>query len=299
MTMHLVLGDGEMTAKELTETLKDLWEKAGDDPFWFIIQGKSEPTATDKALVKFLHTNEVYYEVLTDDADSMADIYENSQNTHTAKRLAQKVVNLLNNSPEEDEGADILALYVSDDPDAEEDRWLNTIVQAANDADFKSYVLNDGLVEIELAGGEEEEEPEPEPEPEPAKPAKASKTPSKKAAAKPKAEEPEEEEEPEDLGPVTYSRDELEDMDLGQLKEIASKRGITLPPRTRPKTYIDHILGEAPGSAPEAEVENVKTGGDTVTGGLTIGGVPISVEAVAATAADIVLRRLGEALGSL
>jgi hypothetical protein len=286
--MHVVLGDGEMTQKELTETLKDLWEQAGDESFWFVVQGKSEPTATDKNLIKFLHTNEIYYEVLTDDADAMADIYTQSQNTHVAKQLARKVVNLLNNSPEENEDADVLALYVSDDSEAEEDRWLNATVQAANDAGFKGFVLNDGMVEIELSGPGE---PEPEPE-EPPKPSKApaKKVGAKKAAAAPVPESAE-----------VPSREELEEMDLGELKEVAANLGITLPPRTRPKTYIDHILGETP-AAPEAEVTPstaVNTSGGTMDGGLSIGGVQISVEAVAAVAADMVMRRIVEALQSV
>jgi hypothetical protein len=285
--MHVVLGDGEMTQKELSETLKDLWEQAGDEAFWFVVQGKSEPTTTDKNIVKFLHTNEIYYEVLTDDADAMADIYTQSQNTHVAKQLARKVVSLLNNSPEEGEEADVLALYVSDDSEAEEDRWLNTTVQAANDAGFKGFVLNDGMVEIELSGGEPEE-------PEPEEPPKPSKAPAKKVGAKKAAPAKE-------TAAEVPSREELEEMDLGELKEVAANLGITLPPRTRPKTYIDHILGEAAPETPEAEV-TPSIAADTTSdsgSGLSIGGVQISVEAVAAVAADMVMRRIVEALQSV
>ena len=54
MAMHVVLGDGEMSRKELTETLKDLWNRAGDEPFWFLVQGKPEPTETDANLLTWL-----------------------------------------------------------------------------------------------------------------------------------------------------------------------------------------------------------------------------------------------------
>ena len=162
MAMHVVLGEGEMTRKELTETLKDLWDRAGEEPFWFLLLGKSEPTATDQTLVTWLHKNEIYYEVVTDDADAMADIYSGSQNTHVAKRLAQKIVNLLGTASEEDETADVLALFTSDEPDAEGDRWLITALQATMAAGYPALGLNDGLVPIDMTGGETEPEQEEE-----------------------------------------------------------------------------------------------------------------------------------------
>jgi hypothetical protein len=296
--MYIVLGDGEMTKKELTETLQELWDNSGDQPYWFIIQGKSEPSDTDKALVTWLDKNEVYYEVLTDDADAMDDIYGNAQETHVAKRLAQKVVNLFNSKPEEGETtAHILALYTSDDPAAEEDRWLNGVVQAASDAGFKSFVLNDGMVEVDFSepeGDEDEEvaevaeaaeEAEDVPTPKPSKQA-AKKAP----AAKPKAK-------------ASHTREELEELSLSELKEIAAAQDIELPPRTRIPTYIDHILGEAKGEAPAAEIDTppitTTTSGNTTSSNTnatitSINGV--SVESLAEAAAAIVMRKIAEAL---
>lgn len=292
-----------MTQKELTETLKDMYTKASDadEAFWMIVQGKSEPTGTDRVLMKFLNTNEIYYEVLTDDADAMAEgLYDNSQNTHTAKQLAKKVVNLLNSSPDDDETADVLALFASSDPDAEEDRWLNTIIAAVFDAGFKVYALNDGLLEVEpdAEPGEEEEEEVP-----PAK-TPAKKAPAKKASAARPAPEPEPDEDEGVKSPPSYSRDELEEMDLKQLKEVAASLDIELPSRTRPKTYIDAILGEGKGAAPEAEVEATPTIINTTntsgtTAGINISGVPMSVESVAETAANIVLRKLSEVFAQM
>jgi hypothetical protein len=242
VAMHVVLGDGEMTRKELTETLKDLWDKAGDEPFWFVVQGKSEPTDTDQALVSWLHKNEIYYEVVTDDADSVSDIYDQAQETHTAKRLAQKVANLLQTKPEDDEDAVILALFVSEDPAAEEDRWLNTIIRSAMDEGFKALALNDGLTEIQVDGDSPEEEVED-----------VTPKPTKKTVAK-KAPQPVEEE-PAKQAPVgAYTREELEELDMAALKEIAAGMGIELQPRTRMATYIDHILGEVKADAPAVEV---------------------------------------------
>ena len=262
--MHVILGDGEMSKKELTETLKDLWTKAGEDEFWFVVQGKSAPTETDTNLLTWLSKNEIWFEVVTDDDEAMDEIYGEAQETYVVKRLGQKIVSLLNTKPQEGEEADVLGLFVSEDPGAEEDRWLNNIIESAMKEGFKAYALNDGLIEIDLSSGtpaaaEAEEEEEPK------------KVPAKKAVAK-KAPAPSS-----NGGKTakTYTRDELEEMDLDQLKDIAVAKGLELlPSRTRMATYIDHILGE---STPAVEVTQPPvtttteaTEGDTVTGALEL-----------------------------
>ena len=245
MALHIVLGDGEMPKKELTETLKDLWTRVDDDEgFWFIVQGKSDPSATDKVIVDWFGRNELYYETVSDDPESAADIYSTASDTRKSKKLATTVVEALNGAKGDGEGADVLALFASDDPTAEEDRWLNLVIQAAADAGFKSFALNDGMVEIDVAAAEAKTaEAEPDEE---AAPPKASKRPAKKAAA------PVAEAEPETNG--AYTREQLEAMELPEIKEIASGLGIELPARTRGTTYIDHILGEEKGDGPVVEV---------------------------------------------
>lgn len=252
--MHVVLGDGEMSRKELTETLKDLWERAGDESFWFVVQGKSQPTETDTNLVNWLTKNEIYFEVVTDDEDAMDEIYAEGQETHVVKRLGQKIVNLLNTKPEEGETADVLALFVEDDPTAEADRWLNNVIQLAMDAGFTAYGMNDGMVEIDLDGAASSNAPQEEEE-EAVAPAKPTKRATKKAAAKPAEDGEEASPAPAKASSKSYTRDDLEEMELAELKEIASAKGIELPPRTRMGTYIDHILGETKDAAPSAEVE--------------------------------------------
>ena len=289
MAMHVVLGDGEMTRKELTETLKDLWDRAGDEPFWFLLLGKSEPTATDQTLVTWLQKNEIYYEVVTDDEDAMADIYSGSQQTHVAKRLSQKVVNLLNAVPEEDGSADVLALFTSDEPDAEGDRWLITALQATMAAGYPALGLNDGLVPIDMTSSE----PEAEQEEEPVAPTKksAAKKPAKAAAAP-----PEELDEEQFTVDGDFSREELEDMELPQLKEIAAARGIELPPRTRMATYISHILGEAEeGVAVEVTEPPVTV---TQAPGEVSSNGDIDLDALAIEVANLVIDKLVTALQS-
>ena len=247
-----------MTRKELVESLNDLWEKEGTAPFWFIVQGKTEPNDTDRNLVTWMDKNQIFYEVITGDPDTLDDIYENRQATHTAKRLGQKVVNLMNTKPEEEEGADLLALFVSEDPDANEDRPLNNVIQAVVDAGYKTYALNDGLIEVDLSTPEGEGTSEEEVEESPPPPAAAKKVPAKKTAAKKVAAEPAPvEEAPEITGmgePEEWTREVLENLNLDQLKEIATEKGSELAPRTRMSTYIDAILGEKE-EAPSVEVD--------------------------------------------
>ena len=285
--MHVVLGDGEMTRKELTETLKDLWDRAGEEPFWFLLLGKSEPTATDQTLVTWLHKNEIYYEVVTDDEESMADIYSGSQKTHTAKRLPQKIVNLLGTGPEGDESADVLALWVSDEPDADGDRWLVTALQATISAGYPALNFNDGLMPIDMTTSESTDVEQEEEAVAPTK----KKTPAKKAAAAPL----EEVEEP-TLTDGDFTREELEEMELPQLKEIAAAKGIELAPRTRMSTYISHILGEAEEGVAvevtEPPVTVTQVPGDPLTNG------DIDLDALAVEVANLIIDKLVTALKS-
>ena len=258
--MHVVLGDGEMTRRELVATLADLMEAAvnAEQSFWFLVQGKATPTDTDKALVTWLSKNEVYYEVVTDDRDSMNELYAEPQETHDAKKLGQKVVGLLESKPEEGENADILALFSDvNDATAPEDRWLNAIIQQAFDAGYPTRALNDGLVEIDLSITEAE----PEPEPTPVKKSVAKKQATRTSVTAADTDVPEEEAaEPQpasSLDQPVPSREVLEDMEPSEVKEIAAQMGIVLPPRTRATTYIDHILGENKAAAPAVEVTEI------------------------------------------
>src|SRR5262249_36809400 len=152
--------------------------------------------------------------------------------------------------PGDGEGAALFALFVNNDEEVEEDRWLFDVATAVADAPegFVVYAMNDGLAELgfdEDGSGEEEgEEPEEEeeetPPPAPAKKAAAKKAAAKKAAARPAATEPDEEaeeaEEAEEGGDVDlaneeFTREQLDDMTLPQLKEIAAARGLDVPPR--------------------------------------------------------------------
>ena len=70
---------------------------------------------------------------------SEADIYEGFQNKYTVKRLAPKVGQPDAGDARRWRGGPLLALFASDDPEAEEDRWLNDVLQAVNDAGYKAW----------------------------------------------------------------------------------------------------------------------------------------------------------------
>jgi hypothetical protein len=90
--------------------------------------GKSDPTDTDKAIVNWLAKNNIYYEVVTDVPDSMDDIYERRgrpqrQAEHQGARPAQHQAG-------RGRGRQSLSLFVSNDEQVEEDRWLTAILEA-------------------------------------------------------------------------------------------------------------------------------------------------------------------------
>ena len=244
--LYCVLGAGEMPAKELNATLTDLKKRceADDVQFWFAVHAKAEPTTTDKTMLAWLHKHDTWYEVITDDADAVDSMYSESQKTHLAKRMAPAIVKLMQEGPEEGEEAQLLALFASDDYSSPDDTWLNDVGRAVQDAGFIVKALNDGLIEMDFS---DVTPPEAEVEEE------AVPTKTKKAAAASPIEEEEEVAAVPELGRQLYTRDELEEMSLDQLKEIAAKRGIELAPRTRIQTYINTILGEGA----EVEVEEI------------------------------------------
>jgi hypothetical protein len=257
--MHVVLGDGEMSLRELSKTLEDLLEKAADQDFWFLVQGKAEPTATDKAMMKWIADRAIYYEVVTSDKKGMDAIYKTAAETHEVKNLAPKVVGLMQEKPGEGESAALYALYDNNAEDVPEDEWLGLVGTAVAEADFKVFALNEGLVE--LGFGEEDEAAEEEEEAEEESnvvelPPRKKAAPRAPAASDPADDEDEPEEEPDDED-VEYTREALEAMNIDELKAIAAKLGIEVASRSRMPTYIKAILGDEEDDTPVAEVEDV------------------------------------------
>ena len=156
---HVVLGAGEMPSRELAASLQDLWNRClkADEDFWFLIQGKSEPTPTDRAMLTWMHKNEIWYSIVTDGTEVDPLYTSEAQSTFKAKRLAPKIVELMKSEPVEGETTKLFGLFVSDDLKAEEDRWLCDIGAAVQEAGFEVVALNDGLVPIDMLADDEDE----------------------------------------------------------------------------------------------------------------------------------------------
>lgn len=257
--MHMIVGNGELPKKDLTATLGDLWEKAqeADEEFWFTIVAQDEPNATHKALTAWLAANEIYYEVIVEDADSVDEAYSGAQKVHAAKKTVTKVVNLLKASTEED-GADVLALFVNLEAEDDEDQIVLDSLQSAIDAGFKGYALNDSMTEIDLSEEEEQEE-EQEEEEEDEKPAASKKAaPAKKAAAK-KAAPAKKAAAKADAGPKAYTAEDFEDMTDAEIRAIGASLGVTTRGRDN---WIAKILEAQGGGGDEEQEEEEETGGD-------------------------------------
>jgi len=229
VTMNLVLGAGEMPVKALTASLQDLWDKAREtnDNFWFVVQAKAEPTATDKALVAWLVKNDVWYSLVSDgtDYDPMYD--EESQEVTPVKRLAPGVVKMMQEGPEEGETAQLLALFVSDDFSAEEDRWLNDVGAAVQEAGYVVRALNDGLVVVDMTDDGEDHA---------------------------------DEDEIEDEAESQSLAEKLDEMNREELIAYAQGLDITFPPRTRINTMIATILTADAGASGAEEPLEDETG---------------------------------------
>jgi hypothetical protein len=246
--MHVVLGDGEMTRRELSKTLEDLLEKADEnEDFWFLVQGKAEPTATDTGLMAWITERKIYFQAITDDKKNMAPIYKEAQETYEVKRLAPKVLSLMQELPAENEEAALFGLFVNNDADVEEDTWLNDVTASVAKGGFKIFAMNDGLAELELPGAAAEEQPEEE------QPDNVTDiTPKSRKAPKQAPTSTEDEVEEKTADESIFTRDDLENFDSDKLREIGAARGLDFPPRTRMTTMVKAILGEGP--AVEAEV---------------------------------------------
>lgn len=246
--MYVILGEGEMPAADLKASLDDLEAQAVQDQatFWVTVRATAEPTATDRALMAWVHAHETYYETVGPEANSADPLYSGTQEKHAVKGVGNKIVELMQTKPEEGEEAVMLALFASDDPEAPEDAELYAVVEKVLEAGFSVLALNDGLAEIGLTEGEGGDEEEAAPEPVTA--------PVKKAAARAVQQQL-----PglDDVDELWATRENLEGLNIDEIKVIASRFGITLPPRTRQQTYISAILdrNEPEPTPPEAEIE--------------------------------------------
>lgn len=220
MTLYAVVGNGEMPEKEVVQQLDDLWKKADaeDTDFWFVLEGKANPTETDRRIVAWLNQFDLHYSLVTPAGVTASEDYTGVSEFIDCDRPSDmaEVMEMLRAKPEENDGKEedavALALFCDIAADSPEDHELIVTLTATIGAGFKAYALNDAMEEIELRT--EEAVPLPE------------------DAVKPKVEEPvAEAPAPEvdeaDDGPLPLDKVYLDGLTAAEVKELAKGMGIT------------------------------------------------------------------------
>lgn len=235
MTLHAVIGEGSINTRELNHQLDDLMQNA-DNNFWFIVQGKAEPTQADQDLVVYFTEHEIYFVTLTDENVEMATLYEGRADEHVYDgEFGPALVEALESlrEPLEDtdemESVDVLALLVNPKEEDPLDTPAIDAIMAVINAGHQVYGLNDSMEEITL----EEEVIEP-----------TDSTPQGDVAG---------DQSPSNVTPLSrYTEEELSAMPAPEVKALAQGMGITGRGK---KDYIAGILG--------AQTNHVITGSNT------------------------------------
>lgn len=203
MTLYVILGEGEMPPKEIKHQLDDLWKQCeeADTDFWFAMDGKQEPTETDKAIVSYFNKNGIHFGLFRE-----SDQYEGVSEYFDGLGMTPKaVVELMVSRRAESEDAVLLALFTNDD---EKDGPLIDIISDVLLSGFKVYGLNDAMEPVELLTEEVKPMPEDTIEPRPAL-----------TIAAPEGDE--------DNEPEPLNRQYLESLTANEVKEIAKGMGLT------------------------------------------------------------------------
>jgi hypothetical protein len=154
--LYAIAGSGEAPVNEVTKSLADLRDKAEKDgaDFWLLIEGKDDPTKTDKAILKWCSDNDTWFEVVTSTGVTYDGAQEAIQNedpfTYILERIAER-------RTEEEDGA-VLVLLPPDD--ADEDEALMALIENALDSGIEVLQLNGAMAKLSL-GEVEDELPEP------------------------------------------------------------------------------------------------------------------------------------------
>lgn len=255
--LYVIVGDGEMPAKEVTHQLDDLWKKAeeANTDFWFVVEGKSAPNDTDRALVAFFNKFGIHYGVLVEPNVKVSDEYTDVAEYIDVDSIQNGAVGMMEMVLGEEDSA-LLALFVNvaeDDP--ADSLLIATITDAINEG-FKVYGLNDSMEPVEVIT--EEVTPMPEG------------TVELKPTPLPTPEEMEGEEvpDPEELPPL--DKEYLSGLTAAELKELCKGMGLTYP-----GTKSDAIIMILQHTEANERVDAI-IGAEVVDKGIT--GTPISDE---------------------
>ena len=233
MTLYVVLGDGDMPAKEVTHQLDDLWYKAEaeDQNFWFVLEAKEAPTPTDLELVSFFAKFGISYGLIVPKGMTVPADYVGVAELIDVERVLDGVDFAIHEMPEQDgEAAVLLCLFQNIKEDDPADAALISAVTLALQAGVEVFALNDSLERVAMT------QPIPLNTPEPA-PAKSPKRPAKPAPAPAPAEASPEMD--------ALTRTILDGMRAPEVKALAE--GMGLPYTNKPdtiETILDLISGE-------------------------------------------------------
>src|SRR5262245_12237434 len=116
--LYAVAGNGVGTDAELTKGLDDLRSKAEKDQsdFWLLVEGKDDPTKADKAILKWLTSNDIWFEVVT----STGTTYDGSQDTVQSEDPFAAMLERITARRAEDEDGAVLVLLPAEDEDEDE-----------------------------------------------------------------------------------------------------------------------------------------------------------------------------------
>lgn len=221
--MYGIYGEGFISPEAVAEHVGRLADAAQVDggEVWFLVHIPENPTEGLINVVAWLNENDAWWIGFSDSDEFDEDLYEGSQEEPVVvKNIGRKFLSWFK---KEDDVA-LLALYTDGgDSDA-----MSEVLDIVTSAKYLAQDLSDGLTPIEMTDDDEEEVPE-------------------------EAEEPAKEE-------GRYTREELEGLELKELRALALAEGKTWAKlhhsqsnKMRKAALIEYFLGE--GEAPEAVEE--------------------------------------------
>jgi hypothetical protein len=200
MALYAIVGDGELNRKELAALLQDLEQRASFqlDQIWYLMVGKEEPTPTDKAIVKWFVDHETYFEVITS-GDHDEHVYDSASDFIEADEITPEFLEeTLKAKREGDEDVAVIAMFVNPTESVDEDAELAALLWPL--IENRVVVFDQTLQEVTIPDEESEEPPLPA--------------------------EDDEDEESDDEAHGAWTREDLLEMSLSEVRGIAKGMGV-------------------------------------------------------------------------
>lgn len=155
MSMYVIVGNGQMPAKEVEAQLADLINNAvnvQDVDIWFLLEGKTIPTDTDKAIVKYLDRIQAYYETFEESNHGTPHIMYANAAAHRGNVGYKNLIDYMNEQAEQEAGEIALLglFYDFDNQYHPEDALLDTLAsEISPDSAVSFYALNAAMVKLD------------------------------------------------------------------------------------------------------------------------------------------------------